>query len=241
MRKKIKENFVKKYKDLNKKQFTLAKDEDNSEEVEDVLAEVAKLQARLKPVKNVESPRNTEAIKLVMELHNLYSNKNKVSFRENEKRVLTKLSNLIGKSSLEKLDLGKMEESGVDLNTIILPKTLIFAPKSSNKELLDFWTKGENDAYNNVISNLEGESLKKQAIYNEARNYVLESIKLLENLVNIIISLKNGIIPEIDLIRKEYFEKIIKNKNWVLYVIRKYVRDVRDLTRKRTKALEKIG
>ena len=210
------------------------------EGVEKVLAEVAKLEAKLKPIKKIESLRNTEAIKLVMELHNLYSNKNKVSFRENEKRVLTKLSNLIGKSSLENLDLGKMEESGVDLNTIILPKTLIFAPKNDNKELLDLWKKGEDDAYNNVISDLEGESLKKRAIYNEARNYVLESIRLLENLVNIIISLKNGIIPEIDLIREGYFKKIIENKNWVLYVIRKYVRDVRDLTRKRTKVLEKL-
>ena len=209
--------------------------------VQKVLAEVKRLEAKLKPLKKVESERNKQALQIVMELHNLYSNKNKVSFREREKQELTKLSNLVGKSNIEDIELGKMDESGIDLNTIILPKTLIFAPKNNNKELLDFWEKGENDAYNSVISDLEGESLRKQAIYNEARNYVLESIKLLENLVNIIISLKNGIIPEIDLIRKEYFEKIIKNKNWVLYIIRKYVRDVRDLTRKRTKALGKLN
>ena len=71
--------------------------------------------------------------------------------------------------------------------------------------------------------------------------YTKESIELRQNLVDLILNLHRGVIPEDSIIKnKDYLTSIIKDHDWVEKVIKRYVREINKTLNSRTKVVKKL-
>ena len=199
---------------------------------EKALAKAAELQQQLDKIKSPtkHSEKNHEMLLIVENLHALYNSTRTVTFRKNEEIELGKLSKLTQSSSdSKKKELGKLskltpspikkEYSGIDLMHIIPFDTLIFYKpiyKSGEKETsrsfnekekkkIRAWDLGVNDAYGRkeikTSDDLKIENID-EVIYKEGYMYAKESIELRENLMNLILDLHRGVIPEDSIINE---------------------------------------